>query len=426
MKLRDKRFTAAAMVLCMTAGLAGCKEEYLGGDKPIDLMQGITANKVETDKDGVMQNTAEIADFALRLLQSSIEEDQAEGKNTLISPMSVLYALAMTLNGAKGKTLQQMEEVFGLSVEELNDYLYEYDKGMPSDEKYKVSLANSIWFTQETGFRADSDFLQKTSDYYAAELYQTVFDENARNAINAWVKERTNDMIPEILDRISEDAIMYLVNAVSFDAEWEEIYRETQIREGWFYTAPDEAEQAEFMYSEENVYLEDEAATGFLKYYADRKYAFAALLPAEGVSVEEYINTLTGEKMQQLFAGAEKVTVKAAIPKFTCESDYVMNTMLSQMGMSDAFDKELADFTGMGTVSEGENIYIGRVLHKAKIEVDERGTKAGAATVVEMNCKSGPITEVKTVTLDRPFVYMIVDCETYLPLFIGAVRTMDR
>lgn len=438
-----KRFTAAAAaVCCVAAGFSGCGGETLDEagtvdldeEKPgdpdeagtVDLMEGIEANEVAAQRDEVMQNTDEIADFAVRLLQSCVAEDAEEGGNTLVSPMSVLYALAMTANGAEENTLLQMEETFGLSVEELNAYLHEYYKGLASDEKCKVSLANSIWFTQETGFEASADFLQRVADYYGAELYETAFDENARNAINAWVKERTNDMIPEILDRIAEDAIMYLVNAVSFDAEWQKIYQEMQIREGEFHAATGGTEQAEFMHSEENVWLEDENAAGFLKYYAGGKFAFAALLPAQGVSVEEYAAGLTGEGLQKLFDDAQNTAVEAAIPKFTCESDYLMNDILIQLGMSDAFDGELADFTGMGTVSEGENIYIGRVLHKAKIEVDERGTKAGAATVVEMKRETVSVRdEIKTVTLDRPFLYMIIDCETKLPLFIGTVKTVE-
>lgn len=423
-----KKCAAAAMALCMTAGLAGC-----AGAEPSDaegavknLMQGITAKEVQIDKNEVKQNTAAVADFTVRLLQYSIEEDQQEGKNTLISPMSVLYALAMTSNGAKENTLRQMEEVFGLSVDELNHYLYEYHRGLPSAGKYKVSLANSIWFTEERGFQADQSFLQKNADYYGAELFQTVFDENAKQAINDWVKERTDNMIPEMLDRIPEDAMMYLVNAVSFDAEWQEIYLETQVRAGWFHAASGENEQTEYMYSEESAYLKDDNADGFLKYYADRKYAFAALLPAEGISVEEYVKTLTGEKLQQIFANAEQTAVKAAIPKFTCESGYMMNDILIRMGMSDAFNLKLADFTGMGSVLENQRIFIGRVLHKAKIEVNERGTKAGAATVVEMLDGAGYISDMKYVTLDRPFVYMIIDYETKLPVFAGTVMSVGE
>lgn len=461
-----KKLTAAALALCVALGLSACGQEIplelagrLGqgedggndnGEEGTDqgqsagagqedsgadwetvsanvknLMQGITAGTVSIDENKTEQNTDEVADFAVRLLQNSMAEDQKEGKNTLISPMSVLYALAMTANGAKENTLRQMEGVFGLSVDELNDYLYKYYRALPSAEKYKVSLANSIWFTEERNFTADPGFLQTNADYYDADLFETVFDENAKQAINAWVRERTAGMIPEIVDEIPKDAIMYLINAVSFDAEWQNIYNESQIWDREFTTASGEKENVKFMYSEEYTYLEDENAVGFLKYYAENKYAFAALLPAEGITVEEYVKLLTGEKLQQIFANAQQTAVDAGLPKFTCESGYTMNSMLMAMGMSDAFDGDLADFTGMGTVPEGYNICIGRVLHKAKIEVDERGTKAGAATVVEMKNYATAIRETKVVTLDRPFIYMIIDCETKLPMFIGTVKTVN-
>lgn len=390
-----------------------------------DLMEGTTARAVEGAEGKIEQDikdTAVVADFAVRLFQQSMAEDQDSGDNTLISPMSVLFALAMTANGADKDTLQQMEQVFGLSVEELNRYLYAYRQTLPSGEKYKVSLANAIWFADGRNFLPDQDFLQKNADYYGADLYQEKFDDSTKQAINAWVKERTDGMIEEVVDRISDEAIMYLVNAVSFDAEWQSIYEQTQIHPGEFTTASGEKKEVEFMHSQEYAYLLDENAVGFLKYYADGKYAFAALLPDAGTSLEEYAAALTGERLQKILGNYTHTQVVASLPKFTTESSYTMNDILGKMGMGDAFDEILADFSKMGTVPEDYNISIGRVIHKAKIEVDERGTKAGAATVVEMKNMATAIQERIYVTLDRPFLYMIIDCETNLPLFIGAVQ----
>lgn len=180
------------------------------------------------------------------------------------------------------------------------------------------------------------------------------------------------------------------------------------------------------MYSEENQYLEDEHAAGFLKYYADRKYAYAALLPKEGMSVAEFVATLDGEKLRNILANPTQLQVNAAIPKYENEYSAELSDILQEMGMADAFDMARADFSGIGSSSEG-NLYISRVLHKTFIAVDERGTKAGAATAVEMKRESAVMEDyIRTVYLDRPFLYMIVDCEQNLPIFMGTVAGVQE
>ena len=178
------------------------------------------------------------------------------------------------------------------------------------------------------------------------------------------------------------------------------------------------------MYSSEYKYLEDEHATGFMKYYADRKYAFAALLPEEGVSVAEYAASLDGEQLHSLFSGVQNTAVDAAIPKFETEYKVEMSDLLADMGMTDAFTSA-ADFTKLGQSTDGY-IKINRVIHQTFISLDEKGTKAGAATIVEATTESAaePV-EAKKVILDRPFVYMLLDCETNIPFFIGTMMDME-
>ena len=226
----------------------------------------------------------------------------------------------------------------------------------------------------------------------------------------------------EILDEIPEEAVMYLINALAFEAEWEDIYDETQIWEGTFTAADGTQQSAEFMSSKESLYLEDENATGFLKYYAGRDYAFVALLPREGVSVADYVSSLTGEHLQELLENPEQITTYAKLPKFETEYDLDMTEILIDMGMTDAFDPALADFTRLGNSKDG-NIFIGKVLHKTYLSVAEQGTKAGAATVVVVygEAASPNFQKPKEVHLDRPFVYMLVDCEQQLPFFIGCM-----
>lgn len=361
-------------------------------------------------------------DFAVKLFQECFS-DEAEG-NVLISPLSVINALAMTAGGARGETLAQMEGLFGADLASLCSYLKTYNEGLPSDEKYKLHTANSVWIKDNGSFTVSPDFLQSNAAYFNADVYMAPFDGSTLKDINGWVSENTDKMIPEILDQIPEDAVMYLINALAFDAEWQKIYNEYQIRDGVFTCEDGAARNVEMMYSSEYTYLQDTQAQGFLKFYGDKKYAFAALLPEEGIPVDDYIASLTGKDLHELLSNATDAPVEAAIPKFEAEYSTLLNNMLTAMGMTDAFDAKLADLSGLGSSNPAGNLFISRVIHKTYISVDEKGTKAGAATAVEVNKESAALNPVepKTVYLDRPFVYMIIDCEENLPVFIGAVK----
>jgi serpin B len=268
--------------------------------------------------------------------------------------------------------------------------------------------------------------LQKNADYYGAEIYKTPFNNQTKRDINSWVYKNTDGMRPKILDQIPDSAIMYLINTLAFEAEWPEYYKKEQVRSGVFTKESGEEQDAKLMYSTEGTYLSDDNATGFIKYYSDRKYAFAALLPNEGIAVSDYIASLDGEKLSTMLANPTYTTVKTAIPKFKTEYEVEMSKILSDMGMPTAFDVTFADFSRLGSYDE-LNIYIGRVLHKTYIEVAEKGTKAGAVTVVEMKAGSAaPSDEPKVVYLDRPFVYMIIDCENNIPLFIGTMTDIEK
>lgn len=403
------RKLAILMCFIMLVSMVGCGTKVEGEDlmkgKPPGKLSGVS----KLDRENVV-----LTDFGIRLFQKSYEDH----KNTLISPLSVMCALAMTANGTKEETLEEMEAVLGMPVEELNEFLYSYAKDLPQDKKYKLSLANSIWFTDDESFSVNDDFLQTNADYYGAGIYKTPFHEQTVKDINNWVKKNTDDMIPKILDKIPEDAVMYLVNALAFDAEWENIYKENDVRDGEFTLINGVTQNVEFMYGEEHEYLEDKNTTGFIKYYKDGKYAFAALLPKEGISIVDYVQNLDGEKVNNLLKNKKNTTVFTSIPKFETEYDISLREVLESMGMKKAFNSTEADFTRLGTSTEG-NIFISCVLHKTFISVDEKGTKAGAATVVEMETE-GAIEVQNEVYLDRPFVYMLIDCETNTPFFIGA------
>lgn len=392
-----------AGLLAMTLLLSGC------GGASADLTEGYIPRKVEPAAaayDGA-------ADFAVELFRHSV----TEGENTLISPLSVLNALAMTVNGAEGETLAQMEAVLGASRETLNEWCYRYRKELAQQDM--LHLANGIWFSTHPRFAVSEAFLQTNADYFDAGIFAAPFDQSTLTDINNWVADRTHGMIRHILSEIPDGAVMYLVNALAFEAEWVNIYEKDQVREAVFTTEDGRAQEAELMYSSEYRYLEHEKATGFMRYYRGNDYAFVALLPREGVSVSQLVESLDGASLTAMLAQPQTIPVETAIPKFEAESSLDMNNILMDMGMTETFDPETADLTGLGTSAAG-NIYIDRVLHKTFISVAEKGTRAGAVTVVEANDRAMAVeTDSKEVYLDRPFVYMIVDCSENLPFFMG-------
>lgn len=344
-----KKLIALLLVFAMTLGMTACSQVSAN-----DLMKDVPAKAVDVLPD-MDAGAAAAADFGVRLFQTSMEERN----NTLISPLSVLYALAMTANGADGETLAQMEKVLGMDVDNLNSYMLAYLDLLPESKDYKMSLANSIWFKDDPNFLVEQSFLQTNADYYGAGAYKAAFDEGTRNDINNWVKEHTDGMIPEIIDEIPDEAIMYLVNALAFDAKWADEYEEHQIREGRFTMEDGTRQDVDMMHSEEYTYLEDDLAIGFIKYYMDRKYAFVAMLPNEGVTVSQYVDSLTGEHMRELLNNPQDVTVFASIPKFETEYGIEMSEVLQEMGMTDAFDWQVADFSRLGTYNvDGMNICI--------------------------------------------------------------------
>lgn len=406
-------FALLLALLC----LAGCG----GGGEAKSLTEHVKPAPVEAGMEE--GDAAALAGFSLELLK-----ENWTGENLLVSPLSVLCALGMTANGAKGETLAQMEAVLGLPAERLNAALAAWTAELPKEKDCRVDLANSVWIRDDGSFQADEDFLKTAAAWYQAEVFASPFDAAAVGEVNGWVEKNTHGMIPRILDELRGETVMLLVNALALEAEWAEIYMDFQVREGETFTTEDGQEQpATLMYSGEGLYLRDENAQGFLKFYKGGRWAFAALLPDEGVRLEDYLASLTGERLHEELKNAERTAVRTAIPKFKGECAVTLNESLKAMGMTDAFEPGSADLSGLGS-SEVGPLFISQVLHRTYIEVDERGTKAGAATAVAVSGSAGPGEESDPppeVYLDRPFLYMLVDTETNLPAFIGAVTSME-
>ena len=434
-KKKFRRLAAVSLALCMAAVGMACGNGEAVSSSTEDLTSKYRS-EAASQEDVPIEDAFAISylDFSLQLLRDSRtsgeqkkteagEEDKASrGSNTMVSPLSVLTALEMTRGGAGKDTLRQMGETMypGIDPEEGRKELLSWCRQLPDGKGGQMSMANSIWFNNRNeDFVPNEEFLEKNAKEWKAQIYGAPFDQTTLKDLNGWVEKNTDGMITNILDKIPEAAIMYLVNAVAFDGKWEKPYESYQVHDTDFY--PEDGSEAEvpMMYSEESRFLKDEHSTGFVKPYVTG-YSFVALLPEEGLALEDYLKQMSGEGFLRLMEEEEQTAVSAGMPKFKADTSLELSEILSGMGMPLAFDADLADFSGIGSCGD-LTIHIDRVIHKTHIDVDELGTKAGAATVVEMLAE-GAMMQMEKVILDRPFLYAIVDENTKLPVFIGTVE----
>ena len=221
------------ITLFLSLMLSACSSN--GTNNSSNLMAGIKQNNLEVINilelsDKQISTKEGILNFSLKLFNESFN-----GENILMSPVSIISALGMVTNGANGNTLSELEDTLGSDAQALNDYLKAYANYLPSSKKSKVSIANSIWFRDIESLTIDKNFLQTNKDYYDASIYKAPFDESTKDDINTWVNKNTDGMIESLLEEApSDSAVMYLINALSFDAEWEKIYTESEVFDSKF------------------------------------------------------------------------------------------------------------------------------------------------------------------------------------------------
>lgn len=411
-----KRITTLVLALVLLLSLPGC------GVRAQELTADFEPQVMDTTTDLTAGGEA-VTDFALSLLR----EERSGSVSVLLSPVSILNALGMVANGASGTTLKQIETATGMSLHQLNDFLYTYRMSLPADSKTcKAALANSAWLRDT--FRVEDAFLRSCVNYYSAEVYRSAFDGGLVTDLNRWVSKKTDGMISDLLEKEpGAQTMLYLVNAACFDAKWETPYTKENVRtDGIFTAASGKRQTADYLDSHETIYLSGNNVSGFLKPYDGGKYAFVALVPDEGVTLADYLRNLTGEHLYQLVTDHHYADVQASIPKFTARSELELEEPLRAAGISDLFDVSAADLRGLGSAPNGNTLYVNSVLHKTYLELDENGTKAAAATSLDVNGGAAPPSEdIKTVTLDRPFLYMVVDTHACVPLFMGTVTSME-
>ena len=401
---------AAVMLLsCTSCGLQVKAAELSGG----------YSRKASESGEITEEFKAALADFSFELFHGLITRDE---QNDLISPLSAVLCLAMLANGADGTTKRQMEEAFGMDIAALNRCLYAYTSSLYTSEDCKLNLADSIWFRDDEGFHVNEEFLQVNADWYDAQIYAAPFDDSTIKDINAWCRHYTDGMIDRIIDRIAPNTVMYLINALVFDAKWSVKYEKNDVKEGQFTSYGGATSVVQMLASEESIYLSSDGVRGFAKNYSGDKYSLVALLPDEGTDIYDYVNSLDGEAWLSLWSGRQHASVNVRMPEFSYGAYMKLNDALKALGMTEMFDENAADFKRLGTY-DGGKIYCSSVEQKVFVQVDRNGTKAAALTWATM-CGKGAPQETLSVILDRPFVYAIADNTTGLPLFLGVVSAL--
>jgi len=372
-----------------------------------------------TEKQKQLINTSNA--FGFDFFKKAIEVSGSEA-NMMVSPLSVSMALGMTRNGASGNTLEAMTNTLGfdgMSETEINEsYKYILSSFTALDPKVKLQIANSIWYSSV--FSVEQPFILTNQQYFDASVSSLDFSSpTAVDIINNWVKEKTNELIPKIIDGIPDGAVMYLVNAIYFKGQWKYQFEAKNTAQKPFFLADGSGIQVQAM--TQHASFQYFKGTGFEAVelpYNQGNYSMTILLPETGKTVNDIIPQLSQENWNIWSRQFTDRDIQLQLPKFKYEyEEKQMKPILSDMGMGVAFSDN-ADFT---RINREGGLYISRVLHKTYIETNEEGSEAAAVTAVEISYTSAGPDQPYFFTINRPFIYFIQEKSTGTILFIGTV-----
>ena len=348
--------------------------------------------------------------FAFDLMGKLINNDS----NIFFSPYSLSSALAMTYNGANEKTKDQIENVmhFNDDVTKSNKFflksntLYNSYSSIP---EFKLNIANAIWISNSIKLKCK--FSKSMRKYFGAELYNEINTDK----INSWADKNTNNMIKEIVsDRDIAQAKLVLTNAIYFYGEWVHKFDTTKTKEENFTTANNEVIKVPMMHQTDKILYYDNREFKMLRLpYEGEKIEMTLLLPQEGYTINSILKNMNIKKFDDYYKMAQVRKLKFALPKFKIETTYKLRDILMDMGMSLAFTPD-ADFS----LITKEGLFIDEVIHKAVIDISEKGTEAAAVSAVVMRT-----TSVNTTNFiaNHPFVVIIKDTKTGNILFFGTI-----
>ena len=357
--------------------------------------------------------------FGLKLFRE-LNTDEI-GENMFISPLSVSYALGMTLHGAAGTTYDAMAktlELRGMSIEEINKSYQSLMKLLTTlDPKVIFEIANSIWYRE--GFHVEQEFIDVNREYFDALVRALNFDDpKSVDIINNWASEKTHGLIEEVIDEIDGATIMFLINALYFKGTWLYEFDPDKTKPAPFYLADGSQTEVQMMSQlSEYHYYANEQFQGIDLPYGDEKFSMTVFLPRPGINIDGLISQINNQSWSSWINGfpEEKLKVNLYMPRFTIEYEKKLKDVLTSLGMGIAFDPS-ADFTNINKLG---GIWIDDVTHFTYVNVDEEGTEAAAVTVVEIirSTSGGP----PVMRIDRPFFFVIRENHNDTILFMGKV-----
>lgn len=408
-------YMLAAIVLSACTGGAG---RTVGSNRAREKNPGVSDADLSELVDG---NNA----FALDVYQALHSQDG----NLILSPFSISLALAMTHAGARGETEAQMAQTLHFpGQEQLHPAFNALDLALESEklnldkdqEPMQLNIANAVWAEQTFSFL--QEYLDTIAVNYGAGIHLSDFVNNyepTRREINNWVSDETKDKIKNLLPdgSLSADTRMVLVNAIYFKADWLDQFDANDTYDYTFYLL--DGSQVTVPMMGQMMYIPYAAGDGYQAVelpYAGNSAAMDIIVPDAG-RFEEVESALTSERLNEILGSMEQNSVMLRMPKFEFESSFSLSDTLTNMGMPAAFDRNAADFSGM---TGKQDLFIGDVIHKAFVAVDEEGTEAAAATAVIMELAGAAFSELSLI-IDRPFIFFIRDLETGQILFVGRV-----
>ncbi len=348
-----------------------------------------------------------------------IMEENIDVENVMISPLSISYALSMTLNGADGATRDSMMKTlryYDIDLDEINNsYKDLTDKLVDIDERVLMEIANSVWVEEK--LRVKQAFMDKLKEYFDAEAHDfSVSDPDIVDVINQWIEDHTNGKIKDMIDPpLPPDIAMLLINAIYFNGKWKYEFDEANTTDMTFYPEGGQQVDVPMMKQELTTAINIREKFMILELpYGQGNYVMDIILPNEGYTTYDIIPLLNSDDWNSWMEGMFNKEVELFMPRFKYEFKTELNDVLSAMGMKIAFDPYEADFSN---ISE-QDLFISKVLHQTFIETNEEGTEAAAATVVMIEFTSVPGGPLE-VRLDRPFIYIIRETSTNTIVFMG-------
>ncbi|MGF7216589.1 serpin B [Spirosoma lacussanchae] len=351
-------------------------------------------------------------DFAKRV---SLKEGTAT--NTFVSPLSLHMALGMILNGANGQTAQEIQKTLNLDAQTLSEANATYQNLMENlptvDPKVTLALANSVW--SRNTFPVEPSFQNLLKQSFRAEAQVEDFTSPATvGKINGWASQKTNGRIPKVIDQISDQDVLFLMNALYFKGDWKTEFKPDQTIDAPFTLASGGQRTVRMMRLNTNLRRAFKPTyTAFELPYGAGNYAMTVLLPSQNTSADALIQSLNGASWTSLQSELTSGTIDIGLPKFTLSYEIKLNDVLTGMGMPTAFT-DRADFT---KINANGGLLLSFVKQNTFVAVDEKGTEAAAVTTGGISVTSAPLSYL----CDRPFVFVIHEKTSGTVLFVGKI-----